>query len=135
MDYHRESQVIPICRTGHIVHSCKNKLLAKMHYHKINLLYINKIIRRYFLLRLIQSIVKDYSCCWRGYVGSWIAGVQKPSGKVIQDIYPDSAEYAVTNTAAMEISIAIQTQNNHYLGDYLEILSSAWALSYAKRSF
>lgn len=52
--------------------------------------------------------MKDYMCCWRGYVGPWAAGVQKKnSRKVTQDIYSDSAEGVVTSTPATEISIAI----------------------------
>lgn len=78
-------------------------------------MYIDKIIRRYFVLRLMQSIVKDYRRCLRGYGGSWAAGAQKPSRKVIQDIYPDSAEDAVTRTPATEISNSIQTAKNPYL--------------------
>lgn len=50
----------------------------------------------------MQSIVKDYRCCWRGYVGPWAAGVQKPSRKVIHDTYSDSAEDAVTSTPATD---------------------------------
>lgn len=50
----------------------------------------------------MQSIVKDYRCCWRGYVGPWAAGVQIPSRKVIHDTYSDSAEDAVTSTPATD---------------------------------
>lgn len=77
-------------------------------------MYIAKIIRRYFVFRLRQSTVRDYRCCWSGYVAPWAAGVQESSRKVIQGVYPDSAEDAFTRTLATEISITIQTATNHY---------------------
>lgn len=46
--------------------------------------------------------MKDYRWCWRGYVGPWAAGVQKPSGKRIQDMYSDWAEDAATSTPATD---------------------------------